>query len=91
MSIQQDTDKDQGNDKQVTIVVNARPKVVTKGKITFDQVVALADGLPQGPQVIYTVVYRRGEAKKPEGSLVANESVEVKEGMIFDVSATGQS
>lgn len=80
-----------GEEKPVTIIVNARPKTVSKGKITFDQVVALADGLPKGPQVLCIVVYRRGDDKKPQGSLVAGDDVNVKDGMIFDVSATDQS
>jgi hypothetical protein len=91
MSDKDGAEKDHGNDKTVTIIVNARPKTVPKGKITFEDVVALADGLPKGPQVLYTVLYRKGEDKKPQGSLVAGGDVNVKDGMIFDVSATDQS
>jgi hypothetical protein len=79
------------SDKTVNIVINARPKTVSKAKMTFEEIVALADGLPTGPQILYTVLYRKGEDKKPEGSLVAGEGVNVKDGMIFDVSATDQS
>jgi hypothetical protein len=91
MSDKNEKANEHGNDNTVTVIVNARPKTVPKGKITFDQVVALADGLPKGPQVLYTVLYRKGEDKKPQGSLVAGEDVNVKDGMIFDVSATDQS
>lgn len=76
--------------KQVTIIVNARPHTVAKGKICFDKVVALS-GLPGGKDVTFTVTYRRGEGHKPEGSLVEGECVEVKEGMIFNVTRTDKS
>lgn len=78
-------------DKSVTIIVNGRSKVVPKEEMTFDEIVALADGLPTGPNVIYTVVFRRGDDKKPEGTLVAGESIKVKNGMIFNVTATDKS
>ena len=48
-------------------------------------------GLPSGPNTIFTVTYRRGEGKKPEGTLVDGESVKVKDGMIFNVTATNKS
>ena len=76
--------------KHVTIIVNARPHTVEKGKICFDKVVALS-GLPGGKDVTFTVTYRRGEGHKPEGSLIEGECVEVKEGMIFNVTRTDKS
>jgi len=82
---------EQKHEKSVTIVVNGRSKVVLKEELTFEEVVALAEGLPSGPNVIYTVVYRKGEDKKPQGTLVAGESVKVKNGMIFNVTATDKS
>ena len=78
-------------DNEITIIVNGRPKKVTKGEMTFAEIVALADGLPSGPMVEYTVTYRKGHGHKPDGSLVAGESVKVKDGMIFNVSATDKS
>jgi hypothetical protein len=78
-------------ERELTIVVNGREKVVTAGDLMFDEVVALADGLPSGPTVVYTITYRRGHGNKPEGSLVEGESVKVKDGMIFNVTATDKS
>lgn len=75
----------------VTIIVNTREKSVPKGKISFEQVVALAfDTPPTGPNVAFTVLYRRGQGNH-EGSLVPGSTVEVVEGMIFNVSATDRS
>jgi hypothetical protein len=79
-------------EKEYTIIVNTREKVVTEKKLTFAQVVALAfDTIPTGPNIEITVTYRRGQGNKPEGSLVGGESVEIKEGMVFNVTATNKS
>lgn len=78
--------------KPVTIVVNGEPHEVPKDDITFDEVVALAyPGGPQGPNIIYSVTYRRGPDHKPKGILAEGGSVKVKDGMIFDVRVTDKS
>ena len=84
--------EDQDTNKPFTIVVNARQKVVTKKELSFDEIIALAfDTPPTGQNIVFTVTYRRGEGNKPEGSLYDGESVKIKEGMIFNVSATDKS
>ncbi len=88
------SDKDRGShhDKEVTIVVNGREKTVEKGELTFDQLVALAfDNPPTGEFICFTITYRRGQGNKPEGTLAEGETVKVKEGMIFTVTATDKS
>lgn len=85
--IEQEKEKQQ---KLVTIIVNTRKQTVPKGKICFDKVVALS-GLPGGENVTFTVTYRRGEGNKPDGSLVEGDCVEVKDGMIFNVTRTNKS
>jgi len=79
--------------KQFTIYVNGRARqVAAKELLTFDEVVALAFENPaKGPNIVYTVTYRRGEGNKPEGTLVEGESVKVKDGMIFNVTRTDKS
>lgn len=77
--------------KDITIVVNGREKVVAKEEMSFSEVVGLADGLPSGQFIVYTITYRRGHGSKPEGTLVEGESVKVKDGMIFNVTATDKS
>jgi hypothetical protein len=79
--------------KTVNLVVNGRPKTWSEKDISFTQVVALAyDGNPPaGPDVEFTVSYRKGEDKKKEGTLVQGESVHVKEGMVFNVVPTNRS
>ena len=73
------------------IVVNGRPRVVTSDEISFAEVVALAENLPTGENVMYTITYRRGHGSKPEGTLTEGNSAKVKEGMIFNVRATDKS
>jgi len=80
-----------GHGKEITVIVNGREKRVTKGELSFDEVVALADGLPTGPNVLYTITYRKGDGHKPEGSLVQGGTVKVKNGTIFNVSPTDKS
>jgi len=80
------------DDKQVTIVVEGTPHQVPKGKITYATVVHFFDPTyPQNPPDTYLVKYRRGPAHNPEGPLSLGGEVEVTEGMIFNVSKTGQS
>jgi Multiubiquitin len=83
---------DHGHDHQVTIIVNARAKTWTEKDISFEQVVKLAFPTPPpGENIVYTVTYRKGEGHKPEGTLTQGESVKVKDGMIFNVTATDKS
>jgi hypothetical protein len=85
--------EEQGHAKEFTIYVNSRPKMVpAKESLSFDEIVALAFPNPEkNPNIVYTVTYRKGEGKKPEGTLVEGESVKVKDGMIFDVTRTDKS
>ena len=81
-----------GTGQTVTIVVNTRDVAVDKGELTYEELVAIAfPQAPSGPNVLITVTYRRGQGDKPEGSLLAGQSVRVKEGMKFVVSATDKS
>ena len=85
--------EDQGHVKEITIYVNSRPKEVpARELLSFDEVVALAFPNPdKNPNIVYTVTYRKGEGKKPQGTLVEGEFVKVKDGMIFDVTRTDKS
>jgi hypothetical protein len=84
--------KGSDHEKGFTVVVNGREKTVTTKELTFDQVVALAfDNPPTGPNIVFTITYRRGEGNKPEGTLSEGGSVKVKDGMIFNVTPTDKS
>jgi len=77
--------------RTVTIIVEGTPHEWPKGEITFAEVVALeVPDFAQHPEVTYAVTYNRGHGNK-EGILAPGASVKVKEGMVFNVSETGQS
>lgn len=76
----------------VTIIVEGTPHRWPKGEITYEEVVKLeVPAYTPTSGVSYAVTYRRGHGEKPEGVLTPGTSVRVKEGMVFNVSETGQS
>jgi hypothetical protein len=80
--------------KDITIIVNGRQRTVAKNsELTVAQVVALAfDTPPTGENVEFTITYRKGgNEHRPEGSLSGNDTVKVKEGTVFNVTATDKS
>ena len=78
--------------KMVTIIIDGTPFEVVKDDMTYAEIVTLADPTyPQHPETTYSVTYKRGEGNKPEGTLSSGGSVKVKDGMVFNVSRTGQS
>lgn len=80
------------NRRDVTIIVNARPKVWNEKEISYKQVIELAFGsYSDDENTVYTVTYSKGEQPHHEGSLVKGGSVKVKEGMIFNVTQTNKS
>lgn len=80
-------------EKTVTIIVNGRERSWPKNsEISYEEVVGLAfENPPTGKDIQITVQYTRGEGHKPSGTLVEGQSVRVKEGMVFDVTATNRS
>ena len=79
--------------KTYSIIVNGQQKTWDKKEISFDEVVNLAYNghPPTGQDVMFTVTYVKGDDKKPKGTLLEGQSVRVKNGMIFDVTATNKS
>jgi len=81
-----------GHTKQVTIIVNGRPKVVEEKRLTFEEIVRLA--FPDavfGPDFEYTVTFTKGPTDNHEGTLIPGQTVKVKDGMIFNVTQTNKS
>lgn len=77
----------------VTIIIDGTPHEWTEKEISYEQVVNLAydNNPPTGENVLITVGYHRGHGDKPEGDLDPGKSVIVKDGMVFDVTATDRS
>ncbi len=77
--------------KELTVVVNGRPRAVSAKELSFDDAVELAyPGGPRGDNWVYTVGYRRAHGDK-SGSLTAGDTVKVKDGMVLDVTQTDKS
>lgn len=78
--------------KGFTIIVNARPEHVPTKWVSFEQIVVLAyPKPPDGQDVLFTVGYYKGPKTNQEGTLVAGQTVKVKNGMVFNVKATNRS
>lgn len=78
--------------KEYHIIVNAREKIVTQRELSFNDLVNLAfDTLPTGPNIMFTIVYRKGHAQNPAGTLLEGQSIKIKKGMIFNVTSTDKS
>ena len=81
-----------GPPKTYTIYVNGEQKEVTTKAVAFAEIVALAYPTPpMGNNILYTVSYEDGPRANPQGSLKDGETVKVKNGMIFNVTATDKS
>ena len=78
--------------RKFVIIVNGQKKTVTTRTVSFDQIVKLAFPTPPpGTNILYTVSYEDGPRVNPQGSLQEGQSVRVKNGMIFNVTATDKS
>lgn len=77
---------------KISIIVNARPREVNKKQLSFDEIVHLAfESAPVGPNISYTITYRRGPVNNPEGEMQQGSIILIKKGMIFNVTATNKS
>src|SRR5574341_2126666 len=77
---------------EFTIIVNGREKVVDDRELSFAEVIALAfEAPPTGENVIFTVTYSRALGPKPAGTMVEGDAVRIKDGTVFNVTATDKS
>jgi hypothetical protein len=80
------------SEKEFKIIVNSREKIVTEKELSFAEIVSLAfDNPPSGPDILFTITYRKGPHKNPEGSLLEGGTVKIKNGMVFNVTQTNKS
>lgn len=74
------------------IFVNTVEKEVTKRRLSFDDLVRIEFSTePTGPNIKITIDYSNGPPSNPKGSLRRAQSVRLRNGMEFDVSATDRS
>ncbi len=80
---------DWGDKHDFEIIVNGRAKRVTSREVSFQEVLSLAfNPVPTGPGIIFTVTYRHAAGDRKEGTLLPGETVEVRDGTIFNASYT---
>ena len=81
--------------RKFRIVVNTKKELVETEHVSYAQIVAFAyptsPAAPVGQQIAYTITYRHGPRVNPDGTLIENARLEVKDGMIFDVTVTFRS
>jgi len=76
--------------EHLVIIVNGREKIVMSKEVSFAEVVQLS-GLTSGPNTVFTVTYRHAAGHKHSGTLTEGETIKVKDGTIFNVTATNKS
>jgi len=69
-----------------SIIVNGRSRITTTKTVSYEDVVKLAYENPPGH--LLTVTFYRGPFRKSSGSLTPGESINVKDGMVFNVADT---
>lgn len=80
------------SEKEFTIIVNGRSTKVSALSLSFDEVVKLAyANPPTGTNILFTITYRNGPKSNPDGNLLEGARVHLKNGMIFNVTATDKS
>jgi hypothetical protein len=84
------TNTTQGHKGELTIIVNGRMKKVTTDELSFEQIVGLAfdSNPPTGPNIVITVTYK---IEGKQGTLLPGGTVTIKNGTIFNVTATDKS
>lgn len=80
-----------GVETQIAIIVNGREKFWDKRRISFEEVVALAEGNVSNSNKAYTVTYLKGPKQNPEGEMAKGDVVFVINKMIFNATATDKS
>ena len=63
---------DRPDDKTVSIIVNGRPTPIPRERdeLSFDELVDLAfDDPARGPQIVFTITFRKAGGRIPEGEL----------------------
>ena len=79
-------------EQELKIIINGRPLKVETGELTFLELVKLAfPNTTVCQNIAYTITYTRGCKDKPEGSMVQGDSVCLKNGEVFNVTATSKS
>lgn len=83
-------DNDDKGPDHFNLIINGRPTRWENKRISFSEVVSLAFPPPHKDTEFFTVQYSRGP-ENSQGTLIDGQDVEVKSGMVFDVTRTDKS
>lgn len=84
------SDQAPGQNKVYNIIVNGRPREVLEHKLIYWDAVTLAfPDATQNQDSVYTVAYANPHGK--DGTLVEGQHVNIKDGVVFNVSQTNRS
>lgn len=86
--------KDKPDDKTFSIIVNGRSTTVPRehDELSFDELVDLAfDDPARGPQIVFTITFRKAGGRVPEGELDEGQELKIRDGTIVNVTRTDQS
>lgn len=84
-------DKEKGKpEKSYTLIMNGRERTVTEKKQSYRDIAKLAYPDANFEQFLYTITYFKGEGGH-EGDLVEGETINVKDGMVFNVRRSDKS
>lgn len=84
-------DKEKGKpEKSYTLMVNGREWTMAEKKQTYRDIAKLAYPDANFEQFLYTIIYFKGESGN-EGDLVEGETINVKDGMVFNVRRSDKS
>lgn len=76
----------------ITIFVNTKKKDIQQSELSFREIVRLAfPNAEFNETTAYTVTFKRGYGDRPEGSMVDGNVVRLKNGEVFNVTATDKS
>ena len=78
--------------KGAVVIVNGQERVVPKGEVSFEEIIALAyDESERGEQIVFTVTFEASAGRVAEGEVGPGETLEVTERVIIHVQRTDQS
>ena len=74
------------------IIINGREKISPKRKLTFEDIIKLAFDNPDFKEgiIVYTITYVLPQTNQ-QGSIVNGEALNIKTGMVFNVTRTDKS
>lgn len=77
--------------RNIEIIINGRQRTVQDPLVTFEQIAQLAFPGAHGPNVVFSITYRKAASNPCEGELGVGGNVKVKTGTIFNVTRTDKS